>query len=214
MNCVPSEGASVENRAVLTKLRLMRPARKLTRNEARRVAERQASKLLRLRAALEAPIPEEAITHLARVEVYRDDLGSLSGVSHWNGAHWCIAINARHALVRQRFTLAHEFAHILDAPYRRVVREDNAEEVADYFAASLLMPKRLVKRAWAQGIQETPALARHFNVSMSAMRRRLDELHIGDVADVPRLRGGCGGVVTPPRPTTKYEGNYEYHLAH
>lgn len=203
----------MENRGVLTKLRLMRPARKLTRNEARRVAERQASKLLRLRAALEAPIPEEAITHLARIEVYRDDLGSLSGVSHWNGAHWCIAINARHALVRQRFTLAHEFAHILDAPYRRVVREDHAEEVADYFAASLLMPKRLVKRAWAQGVQETPALARHFNVSMSAMRWRLDELHIGDVADAPHLGGRCGGIVTAPRSTAIYEGSHEYQLA-
>jgi Zn-dependent peptidase ImmA (M78 family) len=205
----------VENKGVLTKLRLMRPARTLTLPEAKRVAERQAAKLLRLRDALDAPMPEEVITHLVRIKVGRANLGSLSGVSHWDGSYWHIAVNGRHAPVRQRFTLCHEFAHILDAPYKRVVRADHAEEVADYFAASLLMPKRLVKRLWASGIQDTSTLACRFNVSISAMRWRLDELHLDDVADVPSLRGRCGGVVSEAelQTITRYGGRHEYPLA-
>jgi Zn-dependent peptidase ImmA (M78 family) len=205
----------VENKGVLTKLRLMRPARTLTLSDAKRVAERQASKLLRLRDALEAPMPEEIITHLVPIRVNRADLGSLSGVSHWDGSCWQIAVNSHHALVRQRFTIGHEFFHVLDAPYKRVARADYAEEVADYFAASLLMPRRLVKRLWGQGIQDTRSLARHFNVSVSAMRWRLDELHVGDVADMPLLRGRCGGVVseTQLQAITRYGGSHEYPLA-
>lgn len=167
--------------AVMGRLRLMRPARRLTRAEARRVAEQQAAKLLCLRAGLDAPIPEEVISHLPRVRVYRTELGSLSGVSHWEGSHWHIAVNATHALVRQRFTMAHEFGHILDAPYKRYVRPDHAEETCDYFAASLLMPKQLVKRVWGEGLQDIPALARHFNVSVKAMRWRIDELCLDEV---------------------------------
>jgi hypothetical protein len=207
----------METRGVLTKLRLMRPARTLTLIEARRVAERQASKLLRLREVHEAPIPEEAITHLARIQVHRTHLGSLSGVTHWDGCCWHIAVNARHALVRQRFTIAHELSHVLDAPYRRFVRGDQAEEIADCFAASLWMPKRLVARLWAEGVQDTRALARHFNVSIAAMRWRLDELHLGDPADVPLLRGRCGGVVSEAqlRSINGYrKGSHEYPLAH
>jgi Zn-dependent peptidase ImmA (M78 family) len=205
----------VENKGVLTKLRLMRPVRTLTLPDAKRVAERQASKLLRLRDALEAPMPEEVITHLVRIRVNRADLGSLSGVSHWDGACWQIAVNSHHALVRQRFTIGHEFFHVLDAPYKRVARADHAEEVADYFAASLLMPKRLVKRLWASGLQDTRLLARHFKVSVSAMRWRLDELHLDDVADTPLLRGRCGSMVSDAQleAITRYEGSHEYPLA-
>jgi Zn-dependent peptidase ImmA (M78 family) len=204
----------VENKGVLTKLRLMRPARTLALSDAKRVAERQASKLLHLRDALEAPMPEEVVTHLIHIRVSRANLGSLSGVSHWNGAHWQIAINSHHALVRQRFTIGHEFFHVLDAPYKRVARVDHAEEVADYFAASLLMPKRLVKRLWASGLQDTRSLARYFNVSISAMRWRLDELHLDDAADTPRLRGRCGGVVSDAQlqAIKRHEGAHEYPL--
>jgi predicted transcriptional regulator len=215
-NCeVKNGGAGVQTRGVLTSLRLMRPARRLTRIEARRVAERQAARLLRLRGGLDAPIAEEVISHLYRIEVYRADLGTLSGVSHWDGVCWRITVNSRHAATRQRFTIGHEFAHIVDAPYQRVVRPEYAEEIADYFATSLLMPKRLVKRLWGAGIQDTPTLARHFNVSVAAMRWRLDELHLGDIADVPRLRGRCGGVVSERELHALIGdgGSHEYQLA-
>jgi predicted transcriptional regulator len=215
MNYAPSE-ADVETKGVLTSLRLMRPARTLTRTEARRVAERQAAKLLRLRDALEPPIHEEVISHLPRVQVYRESLGSLSGLSFWDGSYWRISVNGHHANVRQRFTMAHELSHVLDAPYKRLVRADHAEEVADYFAASVLMPKRLVKRLWGEGVQDTPTLARRFGVSMAAMRWRLDELRLDSIADVPMpRRGRCGGLVSEAQleGIFKYEESHEYPFA-
>lgn len=211
-NCVKGNaGAGVETRGIFTQLRLVRPPRKLSRNEARRVAERQAAKLLRLRCALESPIPEQAIIDLPRIRVQAADLGSLSGLSHWDGAYWQIAINRNHAHVRQRFTLAHEFAHILDAPFTRYVRSEHAEEVADYFAASFLMPKRLIKRLWGDGIQDTRNLARRFNVSLAAMRWRLDELRLDELTDVPLSRGRCGGVM-PSAAAQTFFNKKEAHL--
>jgi Zn-dependent peptidase ImmA (M78 family) len=199
----------MQSRHLLTEIRLMRPARRLTRLEARRVAERQAAKLLRLREALEAPIPEEVISHLPRVRVHRSDrLGSLSGVCHWEASYWRITVNARHALVRQRFSLAHEFFHLLDAPFQRFVPPDQAEELADYFAASFLMPKRLIKRLWGEGVQDPRTLARHFNVSVAAMRWRIDELCLDHVEATSRRR-------TKHPLTGRYEGtSHEYPLAY
>jgi Zn-dependent peptidase ImmA (M78 family) len=151
--------------------------------------ERQAAKLLRLREAYEPPVPEEVLSHLPRVEVRRSsDLGSLSGVCHWEGGHWQITVNARHALVRQRFSIAHEFAHVLDAPFQRFVPPEQAEELADYFAASFLMPKRLIKKAWGEGVQDPRALARMFNVSVAAMRWRVDELWLDRVEPAAAIR--------------------------
>lgn len=214
MSCGPSGEVEVHSNGVLGQLRLMRPARRLTRSEARRVAERQAAKLLRLRGSLELPMPEEVITHLPRIRVYREPLGSLSGVSHWEGSFWRIGVNAHHALVRQRFTIAHEFAHILDAPFDRYVRPDHAEAVADYFAACLLMPRQLVKKLWGHGIQDTRTLAAHFNVSTAAMRWRLDELRLGDLADLPLSKRRCGVVSEQKLQTLIGErGGHEYQFA-
>lgn len=199
----------MDGKHLLTDIRLMRPTRRLTRLEARRIVERQAAKLLRLREAFEAPVPEEVISHLPRIEVHRSSgLGSLSGVCHWEGNHWRITVNARHALVRQRFSIAHEFAHVLDAPYKRLAAPELAEELADYFAASLLMPKRLIKKAWGEGLQDTVALARHFNVSAAAMRWRVDELCLDEVETTSNCH--------PRQPlTAHYEGTrHEYPLAH
>lgn len=199
----------MDSEHALSAVRLMRPARRLTRVESRRVVERQAAKLLRLRDAYEAPIPEEVISHLPRIEVHRSRaLGTLSGVCHWEGNHWRITVNARHARVRQRFSIAHEFAHVLDAPFRRVAAPELAEELADYFAACLLMPKRLVQKAWADGLQDIATLARYFNVSVAAMRWRIDELGLDEVEATPN------DYARRPQ-LTAYEGaSHEYPLVY
>ena len=52
--------------------------------------------------------------------------------------------DAEHSL-RQRFSLFHEFKHIIDHPTRDLIEnEEMAERVADYFAACVLMPKAWV----------------------------------------------------------------------
>jgi Zn-dependent peptidase ImmA (M78 family) len=109
---------------------------------------------------------------------------------------WVIVLNADDVYVRQRFTMAHEFKHVLDSEAQAImfarVREPELvrERVADHFAACLLMPKVWVVRAWAGGIQGIVPLARMFEVSRVAMNWRLQEL--GLIGPIAR----CAGV--PP----------------
>ena len=69
-----------------------------------------------------------------------------SGMSHWDGQAWVISLNAADSLTRQRFTLLHEFKHIIDHGHadrlyhdtgRRSAAEQ-AEQAADYFAGCVL----------------------------------------------------------------------------
>jgi Zn-dependent peptidase ImmA (M78 family) len=88
--------------------------------------------------------------------------------------------------VRRRFSLHHEFKHILDHGLVDVVYpstgwmsgEERAEKVCDYFAACILMPKRLVKRRFFEGLTDVAELAAEFGVSPRAMRFRLEQLKL------------------------------------
>jgi Zn-dependent peptidase ImmA (M78 family) len=78
----------------------------------------------------------------------------------------------------------HEFKHVLDHTTKQYLYRDRpsqtaaqqAERVADYFAACLLMPKMVVKRLWCQGNQNINLLAEILYVSPKALRFRLDQL--------------------------------------
>jgi Zn-dependent peptidase ImmA (M78 family) len=96
-----------------------------------------------------------------------------------------IALNRDEPLVRQRFSLAHETKHLLDIPFGDVLYPatggmsggERAEQVADHFAACLLMPKRWVRSAFFnQAITDPRRLAARFDVSQPAMRVRLASL--------------------------------------
>jgi hypothetical protein len=171
---------------VVAELRGLCPRRPLPMPEARLIAERQASRLLRLAGVTEAPVPEQVIEHLPRIEVYYRRRRHLSGTTKWTGGRWVILINRGHTWARQRFSLAHEFKHLLDWPkadalYRNGYRTAHfqAERAADSFAAALLMPKSWVKRVfYDEGIRDEYALARHFQVSVASMRWRIDELRL------------------------------------
>lgn len=169
-----------ETRSVLAGLRSVAPHREIRFHEALRLAELQANRLLESWDIHEAHVPNEIVSELPRVRIVRDDL-PVSGTSHWNGSHWVITLNEHEPWVRQRFTLMHEFKHIIDhgqterlyAGDRRHTASEQAELVADYFAGCVLLPKRLLKRAWGDGIQRPIALARHFRVSALAVGVRL-----------------------------------------
>ena len=87
---------------------------------------------------------------------------------------------------KKRFTLAHElghfFLHTNDRPEYLEFRNGNnsdptKEEEANFFAASLLMPITFVEDAYFNLSQPyVSILARRFNVSLAAMRYRLDFL--------------------------------------
>jgi Zn-dependent peptidase ImmA (M78 family) len=126
------------------------------------------------------------IEDLPRVEVHYRRRQGLSGTTKWSGGRWVILVNRADTWGRQRFSLAHEFKHLLDWPkaadlYRDGYRSAHfqGERAADAFAASFLMPKALLKRAfYNEGIRDEYALARRFQVSVAAMRFRLDELQL------------------------------------
>ncbi len=178
--------------AVFAVLRDKAPQRPLSRSEAERVAEWQAQALLQMGRVTSGATPSELITELPRVQVARDADLPVSGCLQWSAGRWLILLNGSEPLERQRFSLAHEFKHAVDHRYRETYYVDvpgdsaqaQAEHAADWFAASLLMPRREVQRAWYGGDQHIEALARRFCVSPQAMSRRLQCLGIRDA--VPR----------------------------
>lgn len=180
-------------KTILTQLREIVPHRRLTYGESLRVAELQAAKLLALRGVTLPPVSEEVVTDLPRVQVRRVSPFVASGASHWAKGKWQIVVNGSEAPVRQRFTMAHEFKHVIDHPFIGVLYPDTpgqkgydrAEQVCDYFAACLLMPKAWVKDAYCnRRIQRLDLLARRFQVSQMAMRVRL--LQLGIIDSQPR----------------------------
>jgi Zn-dependent peptidase ImmA (M78 family) len=113
---------------------------------------------------------------------------SISGLLEKEGKK-VIYLNVTESAARQNFTLAHELAHyFLRHPsneygvYRRdsfYAEKPEKEQEADYFAAELLMPKKLIKKTkklYSLQDDDVQSLARLFGVSTSAMRYRLKEL--------------------------------------
>jgi Zn-dependent peptidase ImmA (M78 family)/transcriptional regulator with XRE-family HTH domain len=104
----------------------------------------------------------------------------------------CVAFNSRHPFERQRWSLAHEYAHFLAqrsstevtrlGGYQRVPA---GERFADAFAENFLMPASGLKRRFHEIRQArqhgvTPAdllhLADRYQVSLEALVRRLENL--------------------------------------
>lgn len=171
-------------RGTIAQLRDSTPIRALTMPEALHVAEAQASKLVGLLGLTEPPFQTALIEELPRIVVERTYPFPVSGASHWADGRWLIVLKSSEPLVRQRFTLMHEVKHILDHPFidrlypeaYEVSSADRAEQVCDFFAAAVLMPRAWVKRVWGNGTQDPAQLARLFNVSKQAMERRLESI--------------------------------------
>jgi Zn-dependent peptidase ImmA (M78 family) len=171
-------------RSVLAKLRALVPQRALTAGEALRIAELQTHHLLREFRIDSEAVPEEIVSELPRIRVVREDGLPVSGAAHWNGHYWLITVNADEPIYRQRFSVMHEFKHIVDHTTKEFLyhdrphqtAEEQAERVSDYFAACVLMPKVAVTRRWCGGQQNIGALANSLRVSGAALRYRLDQL--------------------------------------
>lgn len=171
--------------SVVAELRAVCPHRPLTFGEGLRVAELQANRLLAASAIREPAVPDSVITGLPRIAVERVGRIPVSGSVRWSKGLWLISLNRYEPAGRQRFSLAHEFKHVLDAPFgdslypewRGLGAGDRAEQVANHFAACLLMPKAWVRRTYFnRGVMSVPRLAASFEVSQTAMRYRLESL--------------------------------------
>jgi Zn-dependent peptidase ImmA (M78 family) len=147
----------------------------------------------------ELPVPVNDIAEKLGVSLRYEPLeGGLSGILFTDQrGRQVIGVNALHAQVRQRFTLAHELGHLrlhedalyVDGLVRRDDKSslalDSQEIEANAFAAELLMPRELVLReitnrvpegAVAEPMRLTRQLARQFAVSEQAMEFRLGNL--------------------------------------
>jgi len=175
--------------SVLQQLRTLLPTKQsVTVDESKQIAERQAYKLLHLLGITEPSVNVAGIIDLPRIRVRVASTLPVSGLTYWSKDHWDIAVRGNDSSTRRRFTLAHEFKHIIDHPYIDVLYPglDTDEKIAkqveticDHFAACLLMPALWVEREWSRGIRDPTTLARIFKVSPAAMKIRLAALKLG-----------------------------------
>ncbi len=167
-------------------------------------AEKRAAEVLTEAGINELPVPvDELAISLGADVTYESFDGEVSGMLVRGANRAVIGVNSKHAKTRQRFSVAHEIAHLVMHPgtpmfVDRFVRvnyrngESNREEIeANAFAAELLMPCNLmaesVDRALAKHQGLTPEqlakqLARTFHVSPEAMSYRLQNLEVVDPA--------------------------------
>jgi Zn-dependent peptidase ImmA (M78 family) len=179
--------------SVLAALRQLIPRRPLTLDEALRLAELQANRLLQLRNGLDIPVPTTVVTELPRITVEHDpDLPAhaASGCSDWDYRRhrWVISLNPTEPRRRRRFTVLHEYKHIVDhgspgiRPSRYPYQRPTAEIVADYFAGCVLIPKRQLAAAYYDGIQRPADLAQLFDVSKEAIQVRLAQIGLANTS--------------------------------
>lgn len=171
--------------SILKQLRQLAPQqRALTPSEAKSVAERQARRLRVLLGYDDEPkLENKAMLELPRLKVQLARNMRDAGMSTWNvdSRQYEVIINGTDRPARQRFTLAHELKHWIDytshtdnyQTFGSYSAYDQAEDVCDYFAGCLLIPRHLLKAAWTDGIQNTRDLAELFAVSKAAIRVRL-----------------------------------------
>ena len=180
------------NSPAVTRLRDMVPLRPLRQSEALRIAELQAQRFLELSGVTGPAVPERIITELPRIEVARLNPFPTSAASNWASGRWLVGIKATEPATRQRFSLAHEFKHIIDHRFAELIysafpenqHHEKVEQICDYFAGCLLMPRPWVKRIYCSGVQDVVELARIFGVSQAAIEVRLNQ--IGLIEPTPR----------------------------
>jgi Zn-dependent peptidase ImmA (M78 family) len=177
--------------SIINQLRALVPARPLTEREAKSIAERQAIILLELLGQRRPAVDVSLVADLPRIEVRVEPnlhRSGISGFSQWSRGRWLIVVNRSDSPTRRRFTLSHEFKHVLDHTHAKIIysklsdteseRERIIERICDYFAGCLLVPRNWLKQAWANGIQDRTALAALFNVSEAAIGVRLQQTGI------------------------------------
>lgn len=184
------------NKSILSSLRALVPQRDATFLEALRIAEQQAQRFLRHLGVHAGPVSEDLLLQLPRISVEYVAGMPTSGCSFWDNGRttWVIQVNSDEPATRQRFTMFHEYKHIVD--HGRTAQlygseqdaDLHAEQVADYFAGCVLMSRPLLKRAWSQGLQTADELANHFDVSVAAATVRLAQIGLTD--EVVRCRPG------------------------
>lgn len=168
-------------------------------------AEREANRLLELLKVRSAPVDVNGAAAAVGLKiVYEDFTDDVSGLLITRDSAGVIGVHSKHALVRQRFTIAHEIGHFVlrhhsesgehvhvDEGWKVSARNERSakgidpnEIEANRFAAYLLMPESLLKTRVAafrrKPLSESDVLdlAKEFKVSEQAMTLRLRTLRL------------------------------------
>jgi|SRR3989338_9162414 len=140
---------------------------------------------------LEFPINLEKIATSYGLEIKNATFKNADVVGYYDRDAKKIYVDKNDSFGRKSFTIAHELGHhILHQKRARDVflrldtlnleLQDKEEEAeANWFAASLLMPKKVLSAYWEK-IQDVEVLAQIFGVSKTAMVWRLKNLGFTD----------------------------------
>jgi Zn-dependent peptidase ImmA (M78 family) len=131
---------------------------------------------------------ESIIRNEKNLELVRDNNmeSSISGSLSMDNQlrKWVIKVNSKHHIKRQRYTMAHEYAHyklhkddlgkfVDEEIYFRNRNKNAIEYNADRFASELLMPEKLfIEAVKIKNIREVEKLADMFQVSSIAIEIR------------------------------------------
>lgn len=136
----------------------------------------------------QAPVRLSQLAKDLDVDIKVTDMGDdISGSLHFdqNIGRWKISVNRRHTKERQRFTIAHELAHLFlhtdeigtgileDDMFYRSRLTNKMEREANQMAADILMPWARIRDLTKQGYKSPEDLAEALNVSVPAMYARL-----------------------------------------
>lgn len=130
----------------------------------RRKIQAMTTALLEENNITDGPVPVAQIAKTRGARIFVSPLeGGLSGFLYRDSNEAVIGVNTSHPPARQNFTIAHELGHLMlhdieeqlhvDHEFRVRLRSDvssqgidEAEQEANFFAASLLMPKEFLER--------------------------------------------------------------------
>ena len=141
-----------------------------------RVAREAVAEFSCIKTEVEPPIPVESLASSLGFQVVRlftvaDEFSGLV-----SPRHKLIGVNGNHHRHRQRFTVAHEIAHILlkhPAESRCSMKEIALYNIeADVCASELLIPQSLIA-GWLRKTSQIPFLARLFDVSEEVIERKM-----------------------------------------
>jgi len=132
------------------------------------------------------PIDVATILKKLNIKLYLADFNDSAVSGTYERSNNAIYVAADDPKTRQLFTVAHELGHYFLEPdkkeevfYRNQINEftntDGSEQEANWFAASLLMPRELVEKYWNQD-NDIEILAARFAVSIAAAHWRLKNL--------------------------------------
>lgn len=191
------------SRSVLGQLRDLMPSYPLRFREALVLAETQSRLLPKLLKAEPGALDERHLRRLPYIRVVRANL-PVSGVSHWSGAEWVIALAVTDSPAQRRFALLYELKRIIDHGFTDLMYTGTAhrtprwqaEAACDFFAACTLIPRTLLVDALSAGLSSDEELALRFDVSVQRIRMRRQQT--GLTTRVVSLLQDTGG---PPEAT-------------